>query len=284
MARRIDRRIDRLPGLAGLGLIDGARREYATTGSLTHDAAHVGIGTDESTTYSRRRDPAMIRLRQVALVASDLDTVVAELCAALGLEVCFVDPGVGEFGLHNALDADRRPVPRGRLTDPRGHHGRPLARTASRDDGNGDGGYMAIYEVDDLDDARRARAGRRRTRRLVDRSPHDPGQAPAPTRRRRCAGVDRPARQARRVAVGRSDVACPRRQRRRHMRSPASRSAPPTRPRCAQRWAELGLDHAVQFVPATDRGEGIDGLDLVATDRDRAGETMELCGVAIRLV
>jgi hypothetical protein len=31
MARRIDRRIDRLPGLAGLRLIDRARREYAVT-------------------------------------------------------------------------------------------------------------------------------------------------------------------------------------------------------------------------------------------------------------
>jgi hypothetical protein len=29
MARRIDRRIDRLPGLAGLGLVDRARRDYA---------------------------------------------------------------------------------------------------------------------------------------------------------------------------------------------------------------------------------------------------------------
>ena len=33
MARRIDRRIDRLPGLSGLALIDGARRDYALTRS-----------------------------------------------------------------------------------------------------------------------------------------------------------------------------------------------------------------------------------------------------------
>ena len=51
-----------------------------------------------------------------------------------------------------------------------------------------------------------------------------------------------------------------------------------------RRWTELGLDHAVQFVPASERGGGIDGLDLVATDRARAGETTELCGVAIRFV
>jgi hypothetical protein len=88
----------------------------------------------------------MIRLRQVALVASDLDTVVAELCAALGVDVCFVDPGVGEFGLHNALmligdqflevvSPIREGTTAGRLIDRR----------------SGDGGYMAIYEVDDLD-------------------------------------------------------------------------------------------------------------------------------------
>ena len=36
MARRIDRRIDRLPGLSGLALIDGARREYAAIGTAEH--------------------------------------------------------------------------------------------------------------------------------------------------------------------------------------------------------------------------------------------------------
>jgi hypothetical protein len=50
------------------------------------------------------------------------------------------------------------------------------------------------------------------------------------------------------------------------------------------RWAELDLDHAVRFVPATERGEGIDGLDLVASDRSRAGETATIGGVEIRLV
>ncbi|MEY4339536.1 MAG: hypothetical protein RLZ14_1386, partial [Actinomycetota bacterium] len=88
----------------------------------------------------------MIRLRQVALVARDLDRVVDELCAALGLTVCFHDPGVAMFGLRNALMCigDQflevvSPVSEGttagRLLDKRG----------------GDGGYMAIYEVDDLD-------------------------------------------------------------------------------------------------------------------------------------
>ena len=45
MAHRIDRRIDRLPGLCGLGLIERARHEYSTKAPATGDASHVGIGT-----------------------------------------------------------------------------------------------------------------------------------------------------------------------------------------------------------------------------------------------
>lgn len=44
MARRIDRRIDRLPGLAGLALVDNARRDYVAAGSPTDGARHVDIG------------------------------------------------------------------------------------------------------------------------------------------------------------------------------------------------------------------------------------------------
>jgi hypothetical protein len=44
-----------------------------------------------------------MRLRQVALVARDLEPVVADLCAVLDLEVGFRDPGVAIFGLKNAL-------------------------------------------------------------------------------------------------------------------------------------------------------------------------------------
>lgn len=45
----------------------------------------------------------MIRLRQVAWVAADLETSAAEVAARLDLEVCYVDPGVGHFGLENRL-------------------------------------------------------------------------------------------------------------------------------------------------------------------------------------
>ena len=43
------------------------------------------------------------RLRQIALVAEDLDPTVALLCEALGAEVVERDDGVASFGLHNAL-------------------------------------------------------------------------------------------------------------------------------------------------------------------------------------
>ena len=225
----------------------------------------------------------MIRLRQVALVARDLDTVVAELCAALGLEVCYVDPGVGEFGLHNALmligdqflevvSPTRDGTTAGRLLERR-----------ARDNGNGDGGYMAIYEVDDLDArVEHVQAAGVRVVWSVDLPtirarhlhPRDVGGA--------LVSIDQPARRGEwpwggptwRAHDGNGVVSA--------IAGLAIGAADPAAMRA--RWAELGLDHAVRFVPPTDRGEGIDGLDLVATDRDRAGETMDLCGVAIRLV
>jgi hypothetical protein len=51
-----------------------------------------------------------------------------------------------------------------------------------------------------------------------------------------------------------------------------------------ERWRRSGVDHSVRFQPAGLRGEGIDELELVAADRDRAGELMTICGVGIRLV
>jgi len=89
----------------------------------------------------------MIRLRQVVVAARDLDRTVDRMCTELGLTVCFRDPGVAEFGLHNALMtvgdqfievvsplADGTAA--GRLLDRR--HAEVTA-------------YMVMFEVDDLD-------------------------------------------------------------------------------------------------------------------------------------
>ena len=90
-----------------------------------------------------------MRLRQIALVAQDLDPVVDDLCAVLGLSVCFNDPGVASFGLHNAL----MPVNGNLLevvapTRPGTTAGRYLERRG------GDGGYMLLFQVDDAADWR----------------------------------------------------------------------------------------------------------------------------------
>ena len=44
-----------------------------------------------------------IQLRQICLVANDLDAVVDDLCSILGINSCYIDPGVAKFGLANNL-------------------------------------------------------------------------------------------------------------------------------------------------------------------------------------
>ena len=220
----------------------------------------------------------MIRLRQVALVASDLASVVDELCERLAVGVCFRDPGVAEFGLHNALltigDQFLEVVS---PLQPGTTAGRLLERRG------GDGGYMAIYEVDDLAVrlARIAALGVRtvwgidlpdiRTRHL---HPRDVGGAivsldqPVPSGAWRWGGPSWRAHAETSVVTGIGGVVI-------GAANPAAMHV---------RWAELGLAHAVRFQPAGARGEGIDELELVATDRERAGEAQRIGGVSIRLV
>ena len=88
----------------------------------------------------------MIRLRQIALVARDLDAATAVVRHHLDVDVCFRDSGVAEFGLHNALF---------RIGDQFLEIVSPIRpdTTAGRllDRAGGDCGYMTIFEVDDLD-------------------------------------------------------------------------------------------------------------------------------------
>ena len=44
-----------------------------------------------------------MRLRQIALVGADLAAAEADIRAILGLDYAYDDPGVGEFGLRNAV-------------------------------------------------------------------------------------------------------------------------------------------------------------------------------------
>ncbi len=94
-------------------------------------------------------DQPRIRLRQAVLVAAELEPVEHALRDALGLGEPFRDPGVREFGLHNAVFAIGdcfleviSPLQSGTAA------GRYLERRG------GDGGYMAIFDLEDLDGAR----------------------------------------------------------------------------------------------------------------------------------
>jgi hypothetical protein len=89
------------------------------------------------------------RLRQAVIAATDLETVAEALRSELGLGEPFSDPGVGYFGLRNAVFAlsdtflevvspVRPDTAAGRLIDRRG----------------GDCGYMLMFLVDDVAGAR----------------------------------------------------------------------------------------------------------------------------------
>ncbi|HSO97317.1 MAG TPA: VOC family protein [Solirubrobacteraceae bacterium] len=93
-----------------------------------------------------------MRLRQAVIAARDLAAVAGRLRGELGLSEPYADPGVGYFGLGNAVftlgdtflevvSPERENTSAGRLIDRRG----------------GDCGYMLMFQVDDLP-AARARA------------------------------------------------------------------------------------------------------------------------------
>ena len=87
-----------------------------------------------------------LRLRQIAFVAEELAPVESLLVDVLGVEVCFNDPGVGTFGLHNALfpvgsQFIEVVAPMDRAENTAGR--RYLDRRG------GDGGYMVITQCDD---------------------------------------------------------------------------------------------------------------------------------------
>jgi catechol 2,3-dioxygenase-like lactoylglutathione lyase family enzyme len=99
-----------------------------------------------------------MRLRQIALVGKDLDACEEDIRAILGLDYAYDDPGVGKFGLKNAVfpvgdtflevvSPKQEGTTAGRLLEKRG----------------GDGGYMVILQVADIAEARAriAQAGAR---------------------------------------------------------------------------------------------------------------------------
>ena len=222
-----------------------------------------------------------MHIRQIALVARELAPVVADLTAVLGIEVGFRDPGVAEFGLHNAVmpvgetflevvSPVREGSTAGRLLDKR----------------RGDGGYMVILQTSDLraDRTRLAALGVRIVWQVelddiatAHLHPRDLGGAivsldqPVPPESWRWGGPEWRAKVRTEVVRGIASVTI--------------QADDP--PRTAARWAEvLGLaaprradgastlalsPGAIRFVPVADgRGEGVCAFGVTATNAERA--------------
>ena len=228
-----------------------------------------------------------LTLRQICLVAGKLQPAVEDLKAVLGIEVCYVDPGVEKFGLENALMAvDTNfievvaPITEKTAAD------RYLERRG------GDGGYMVITQADtaEIQGACRGRAekmgirvaweGQHETGRTMQLHPADPGgsffeidsdESNDPRGNWAAAGGKAWVKHSRRDVVE-------------AIRGAELQSDDPAR--LAERWSaiagiglrkdasglpEMPLNNAViRFVQATDgRGEGLGGIDIKAADKMR---------------
>ncbi|MCP3991430.1 MAG: hypothetical protein GY724_20315 [Actinomycetia bacterium] len=231
-----------------------------------------------------------LRIRQIAFVATDLEPVVDELCQILGTNVCFRDPGIAEFGLHNAL------MPIGdtflEVVSPITENttaGRYLERRG------GDGGYMVLFQVPDQTEAR-ARIAQQGLR-VVWQADHGditgthihPADVPGaivsldqsiPPESWRWAGSDWSAdtSTAADLIAGvliqshRPDELAP-------IWSEMLGLEP------SGRRIEVNADQYIEFVDITDgRPEGISTMDVRSSDADRRGTSSVAGGVTIRFV
>ncbi len=255
-----------------------------------------------------------IRLRQICLVAEKLAPVVDDLKSVLGLEVCFKDPEVGVFGLENSLFPVGNnfievvaPIKENTAA------GRYLKRR------NGDGGYMVICQCDTHETqlARKAQAASLNVRVVLDhenKAFHVMQLHPADTggaffeidwdAKQEPEGNWMPAGGSGWTPAKRNDVV-------ERYTAVELQAADPNG--LAERWSsiagiklrkdargrlEMPLDNAaVRFVEIADgRGEGLGGLDVVATDSkrllaeaDRRGrrtgdDQVTICGTRFNLV
>lgn len=240
----------------------------------------------------------MLRLRQIALVAHDLDDTVGWFAHELALRVAHRDPAVAVFGLHNAV------MPVGQqfleVVAPT-RSGTTAGRYLDRR--HGDGGYMVILQCDEHA-ARKRRIGELGIRtaladdtpdyRLLQLHPADTGGSFLEIDEQiggddldgpwMPAGAD--WQQARCTDVVDAIVAA-------EIQSVLPATLAETWGSILQRPAadvgahhEIELDNAVlRFVEAADgRGEGLGGIDLRAADRTRAGTSYLAAGMRIRLV
>jgi hypothetical protein len=236
-----------------------------------------------------------VRLRQIALVARNLETSVEALCAAFDIEVAFRDPGVSTFGLCNAVmplgdtflevvSPVQADTSAGRLLDRRG-----------------DGGYMVIVQTDDLE-ADRVRMKELDVRVVWEAAlddaatihlhPRDVGaailslDAMDPPASWRWAGSD----WADHVRTGSVQGIVGAELQAADPSALAERwsevLAHPARPAAAPDAWEIPLERGlIRVVPARDgRGDGLSALDLLSSDPAHVGSELALCGVRFHLV
>jgi hypothetical protein len=223
-----------------------------------------------------------LRLRQVALVAADLDPVLEALDAELGLAVAHRDPAVATFGLVNAvLPVGSQFLEVVSPTRDGTAAGRQLERMG------GDGGYMVICQTDDQTPFRHRadELGIRTAFEFTDEGYRGWQLHPGDTGGSfleidvQPAGEDdpwMPAGPGWQAAV-RTDVVDGISAVDLEVPDPTATSA---------RWRDLlGRDRFDDADLRWIEGErGLVGVDLHATDRHRAGDELSICGVRFRLV
>jgi hypothetical protein len=109
-----------------------------------------------------------VRLRQICLVAPQLEPVISDISAIMGLDVCYRDGNVAKYGLENALlPVDTILLEVVAPFQPGTAAGRFIDKTLGR------GGYMAIFCCDDPDGrGRAANAMGVRTANVIDHPPY----------------------------------------------------------------------------------------------------------------
>ena len=224
-----------------------------------------------------------IRLRQIAFVAKELKPVIDTLSNVLGVDACYVDPGVKVFGLENTLlSVGNQFIEVVAPIQENTAGGRYLDRR------KGDGGYMVIMQSDDHDPIKQ-RAADLGVRSALTSDSHEyriwqlhPGDTGGSF-----VEIDVQLGEHAHDADGPWEPAGPNWQRAKKTDVVSGISAAEIQSNdpaaLAQRWADIfdsaveivgglstiKLDNAtLRFVEAVDgRGEGLGGIDVIVVDR-----------------
>jgi hypothetical protein len=246
-----------------------------------------------------------VQIRQVALVARDLEPTVAAITSVLGLDVSYRDPGVEQFGLHNAV------MPVGstflEVVSPF-RDGTTAGRFLER---RGESGYMVLLQTANLD-RDRARLNRLGARIVWETSlddiasihlhPKDIGGAivaleqPSPPQSWRWGGPDWAhhvrTEVAARITGAEIEAADPR-----AMAAPWSSVLDTSVTHSSEAYCTIPLEGGeLRFVPAGQRAEGLGAITIEANDAQAAlararyqglytdGRSFRVCGTRFDLV